>query len=89
MCDSPKKKKRLCVYLKKWEDQYSWIAPVDNNCSKARCVTCNRVFSIGHGGESDLKQHINTAIHKSFVKQTNTSSKITKFILKKGNDDIL
>ena len=48
-----KKKK----YNKSWQDSFDWVSQVKEDYHAPRCNICNKVFSIGSGGVSDLKQH--------------------------------
>ena len=50
-------------YNKSWQDSFDWVSQVKEDYHAARCNICNKVFSIGSGGVSDLKQHSKTAKH--------------------------
>lgn len=71
-----KKKKSLCVYLKRWEDVYTWLAPTRDNPNEARCILCDKAFSIGHGGINDVNKHNNSLKHIAKEKDSKTSKKI-------------
>ena len=53
-----KKKKRLQKYRQEWEEANPWVCRVTGDEYKANCTVCRRVFSVAHGGLSDIKQHI-------------------------------
>ncbi|KAJ8352127.1 hypothetical protein SKAU_G00236030 [Synaphobranchus kaupii] len=53
----PVKRKRLSKYRTEWQTEHEWVSPVSGNEYKANCTVCHRVFSVAHGGLSDLKQH--------------------------------
>lgn len=73
---SPKKKaKRLCYFNDRWKDTYNWIREV-NNPNRALCTICRKEFGIGHGGEGDVKAHMETESHKSRMRQSGASKPI-------------
>ena len=65
----PAKKKRLVSYNKKWEETHSWVKPVSGELSRVFCNLCRREFSVGHGGENEVKKHASTEIHKRAQKK--------------------
>ncbi|XP_058409245.1 uncharacterized protein LOC131412973 [Diceros bicornis minor] len=72
----PKKKtKRLCYFNVRWKDIYSWIREV-NNPNRAYCTICRKEFGVGHGGEGDVKAHMETESHKSGMRQASTLESI-------------
>uniref|UniRef100_A0A9J7YS77 Uncharacterized protein n=1 Tax=Cyprinus carpio carpio TaxID=630221 RepID=A0A9J7YS77_CYPCA len=46
-------KKRRCTFNSEWTATYSWLRPVE----RAFCILCKSCFSVGHGGEYDVKRH--------------------------------
>lgn len=72
-----KKKKSLCTYLKKWEEEYNWLRPVQGNPTQARCMICANEFKIGHGGLNDVKKHSLRIKHVSKSKDVSSSKKIS------------
>lgn len=72
--DKPARKKRLCSYNKSWEEKFTWVNPVRDAPMRAFCNLCRREFSISHGGEHDLTQHVSTEIHKKTVHAKGTSN---------------
>nr|XP_023479871.1 uncharacterized protein LOC100069254 [Equus caballus] len=58
-----------------WKDTYNWIREV-NNPNPALCTICRKEFGIGHGGEGDVKAHMETESHKSRMRQSGASKPI-------------
>jgi hypothetical protein len=54
---------------------------------KAKYCHCKRDFSIAHGGESDVKQHASTALHKIRLVQSSECNIITSFFAKEGTSE--
>jgi hypothetical protein len=52
-----KKTKFLSVYLRKLEEQYSWLKFVPFSVYRAYCTLCKREFSIVPGVNTDCRQH--------------------------------
>ncbi|XP_056132361.1 zinc finger and BTB domain-containing protein 17-like [Lampris incognitus] len=72
----PKKKtKRLKKYRSKWENDYYWLKCVSDNVYKANCTVCRRVFSIGHGGVGDIKQHGSGENHRKCERLSRTKER--------------
>ena len=59
-----KKAKRLCYFHDRWEDIYNSIRKINNR---------NRAFVIGLGAEGEVKTHMETESHKSWIRQANMS----------------
>nr|XP_012606182.1 uncharacterized protein LOC105863530 isoform X1 [Microcebus murinus] len=79
----PKKKaKRLCYFNDRWKDTYNWIREV-NNPNRAYCTICRKEFGVGHGGEGDVKKHMETESHKSGMRQASLESIQSVFISQK------
>ena len=72
--DKPAIKKRLCAYNKSWEEKFTWVKPISDAPMKAFCNLGRREFSISHGGEQDLTQHVATEIHEKAAQANGTSS---------------
>ena len=51
-------------------------------------MLCNTDFSIGHGGENDLKSHIEVIKHVDSVKRSASTQKITSY-LPSGNYSVI
>ena len=60
-----KKKK----YLQKFKSTYTRDFPCVISSSKgeecAFCTTCSLHFKIGHGGQNDVKRHVQSEMHKA------------------------
>jgi hypothetical protein len=66
--DQPASKKRAYTVIKKdWPQKYHFIELVVNDDSLVRCNTCDKKFSISHGGENDITRHAAGPIHKRNV----------------------
>ena len=57
-----KERKMAHRYRSEWGREYSWIRPVEGDEFKAKCSTCDRVFSVS-GGLGDVKQHSSSKLH--------------------------
>ena len=77
--DVVKKKKK---YFQKFKPQYKKDFPDILSSSKgaefAFCTKCTLHFSISHGGQHDIKRHVNSESHKSHCAST-SSPQITNF----------
>lgn len=76
-----KKKKRMQKYREEWEKENSWVGKVQDNEYKANCTVCRRIFSIGHGGLADLRQHAASSGHMRNVKEKSTRVTMNKFVV--------
>lgn len=66
---SPKKKaNQLCCLNDKWKATYKWIEEV-NNQNRAHCTIRRKEFGVGHGGEGNVKTHVETKSHQFRVRQ--------------------
>jgi hypothetical protein len=52
------------VFNLQWKKEFPFIAPVADDKKKALCTTCGSIFTISHGGKSDVTQHIKTERYK-------------------------
>lgn len=82
---TPSAKKRKCMYRKTWESDYWWVKGVEGDTERAFCDLCKTSFSIGHGGEYDVKRHRLTETHKKRVQQKETSKSIDAFLRPKND----
>jgi len=66
------KKKRLCVYKKKWEQRYDFIKNINFFNSKviASCVKTYLIY-ISHNGLNDVKKHCLGLYHQSYERKQN------------------
>ncbi|RXN16033.1 zinc finger protein 862-like [Labeo rohita] len=78
-------KKRRCGYKKDWENEYLWLKGVEGDTERAFCDLCKTSFSIGHGGEYDVKRHRLTETHKKRVQQKETSKSMDAFLQPKND----
>lgn len=78
-------KKRRCGYNKNWENEYLWLKGVEGDTERAFCDLCKTSFSIGHGGEYDVKRHRLTETHKKRVQQKETSKSMDAFLRPKND----
>lgn len=78
-------KKRRCGYKKDWENEYLWLKGVEGDTERAFCDLCKTSFSIGHGGEYDVKRHRLTETHKKRVQQKETSKSMDAFLRPKND----
>ncbi len=77
--------KRRCGYKKDWENEYLWLKGVEGDTERAFCDLCKTSFSIGHGGEYDVKRHRLTETHKKRVQQKETSKSMDAFLRPKND----
>ena len=64
----------------KWSAHYSFLKQLTRGKSYALCKTCNTNFSIGHGGNNDVKKHLELKKHVEYVKTLKLSHKMTSFL---------
>ena len=57
--------------------------------SKVLCNYCQSIFSISHGGHSDIKGHLETKKHKSSLEAVMSSSRVTNFFKAASSDESL
>ena len=81
-----KKKKRMCSFKKDWKKDYDWLRET-NNPQKAKCVTCESVFTIGYKGTLAVAQHAKSACHKTRTMDFASSSVMDKFLVKKNSEE--
>ena len=80
-----KKKKRMCLFKKDWKKDYDWLREISNP-QKARCITCESVFTIGYMCSLAVAQHAKLACHKTRTMDFASSSVMNKFLLKKNSE---
>ena len=64
----------------KWSTQYPFLKQLTRGETYALCKTCNTDFSIGHGGDNDVKKHLKLKKHLESVKALKSSQKMTSFL---------
>lgn len=62
-------------FNKKWMKLFSWVSEVDDDIHKAYCKVCKCEMKIHVGGVSSLRQHKETAKHKSITSKMVSKSK--------------
>lgn len=89
----PKKAKRLCLFKKQWEQEYTWLRqPKPSECgpstskssiaSCAFCKICCKTFVISHGGVNDVKKHAKTNEHKTRSCTVMSNNVLSSFLKK-------
>ena len=81
-----KKKKLMCSFKKDWKKDYYWLRETSNP-QKARCITCESVFTIGYMGGLAVAQHAKSACHKTRTMDFALSSVMDKFLVKKNSEE--
>ena len=76
-----KKVKRLQKYRHEWEEAYPWLSSVRGDLYKANCNACRRIFSVSHGGLSDIKQHASGEQHSRNVRSQKNQSVVSQFFM--------
>lgn len=78
-----------CHFSEKFVEQFTWIEPVPDDNTKAKCSICKVTFSIKNKGKFDVEQHASSEKHKTAA-SVGIKSKITGFFHKKkiDNDDL-
>ena len=74
----PKKRKRLVKFNPAWKAKFNWLRDGRDEFS-GKCSVCNNlIFSISHGGENDIRRHMNSKGHKLNL-TASTQCNISKF----------
>ena len=83
----PKVKEKTCLVkftnqADKWSTQYPFLKQSTREDTYALCKTSNIDFSIGHGGDNDVKKHLELKKHLESVKlkALKLSQKMTSFL---------
>jgi hypothetical protein len=77
--------KRRCSFNPKLKTQFPFLREADE-IGKVLCTECKSIFSIEHGGISDIKQHIEKRKHVLAV--SSSSSKLTSYLINKGKSGL-
>jgi hypothetical protein len=79
--------KRRCLFNDNLQKNYPFIKKA-NLEDKVQCTICKGVFSIDHGGKSDITDHLKTKKHKEAALASIASEKIGKYFSreKMGSD---
>lgn len=81
-------KKRRCVFSSGWTATYSWLRPVDGEADRAFCILCKSSFSVGHGGEYDVKRHGACESHRKRAQQQETCKSMQSFFIKPNDPQL-
>ena len=57
----PKQRKAVgggCSFMQSWTAEFKTIKHSNQGTTKAFCTICTAHFSVGHGGRSDVKRHV-------------------------------
>ena len=76
--------KRKCAFTNDLKREYPYLKETVNN--KVHCNQCMAVFSISHGGRSDINKYLQTQKHKSSIEAAASSSRVKNFF-KPANSD--
>lgn len=79
--------KRKCTFSDKYSKEWNFITKGKFD-DDVECKICRRMFSIAHGGRSDILQHINSQRHKLNISSAAECSKIVDSYFLKPNTDI-
>lgn len=75
-------KKRKTTWSEKYKDEFDFLEEVKGDDSKAYCKLCSTVFSISHGGRSDIFDHYKSNRHQQSTIAATSSGKLTTFFKK-------
>uniref|UniRef100_A0A2S2N9H4 HAT C-terminal dimerisation domain-containing protein n=1 Tax=Schizaphis graminum TaxID=13262 RepID=A0A2S2N9H4_SCHGA len=72
--------KRKCVFNESLQNEFKFITKCQKigQEDKVECTVCGGIFSIDHGGKSDINQHIKTNRHK-LTSNAKKSQKVSDF----------
>ncbi|XP_078495454.1 uncharacterized protein LOC144750537 [Ciona intestinalis] len=79
--------KRKCKFTDDLQREFSYLR--DQGHGKLLCNICLSVFSISHGGRSDVKDHLATKKHKASIEAAASSSCVTSFFKTTGTNAAL
>jgi hypothetical protein len=73
--------KRRCTFTVSLQSEFTFL----KNCEeigKVFCTVCKGIFSIEHGGRSDINQHMEKKKHTSALSSVSESDKVTSYFIK-------
>jgi len=79
--------KRKCNFTSDIKRDYPFLKETID--SKVLCNYCQSVFSIRHGGRSDIKDHLETKKHKSSLEAVTSSDRVTNFFKAASSEESL
>ncbi|VVC35789.1 Hypothetical protein CINCED_3A001819 [Cinara cedri] len=75
--------KRRCTFTESLQSEFTFLKKCEV-IGKVFCTVCKALFSIEHGGRSDIKQHMEKKKHTSALSSTSKSYKVTSYFIKQG-----
>lgn len=75
--------KRRCTFTVSLQSEFTFLKKCDE-IGKVFCTVCKAVFSIEHGGRSDIKQHMEKKKHTTALSSASKSDKVTSYFIKQG-----
>ena len=79
--------KRRCSFNPKLKTQFPNLRDADE-IGKVLCTECKSVFSIEHGGISDIKQHLQKRKHVLAVSSSSSANKLASYFINKGKSGL-
>ena len=79
--------KRKCKFTNELKQEFPFLKDTGNG--NVLCNRCGSVFSIVHGGRSDVNNHLGSKKHKVSVEAAASSSRVTSFFKNVGSVAIL
>ena len=74
-------------YRREWEEEHPWLDSVSGNEYKGNCKVCRRVFSVAHGGLSDIRQHAAGEQHRRNVRVQTTQAAVAQFFIPQSSPE--
>jgi len=75
--------KRLCHFNEKLQNDFPFIKKQkSNNDTDVQCTICQGTFSVSHGGQSDINDHLKSQKHKLASRVSLQSGKVSNFFSK-------
>lgn len=81
------KRKRMQKYRREWEESNTWLESVSGNEYQANCTICRRVFSVAHGGLSDVRQHASGEQHSRNARGHRNQSTVSQFFIPQSSPE--
>lgn len=79
--------KRRCSFNPKLKTQFPNLRDADE-IGKVLCTECKSVFSIEHGGISDIKQHLQKRKHVLAVSSSGSANKLASYFINGGKSGL-
>lgn len=71
--------KRVCKFSESLQSKFPFLKKVRTHDDRVKCEQCGSEFSVAHGGQSDINDHLNSKKHKNSLLSLAGSSKISTF----------